>query len=337
MKGFTQIRTCRLVASLIALLGAVFFLVQRVAVNVLLLANDAVQMGFKRYDSFTGRMALNNFEEDRQLFACMKNAKELLSSVEVVVPILLVVSIVLLVIACFGLIFPRWFGRGLVFLKLLKPETLAVESGDDALYECDECASADEVDEESAEYADGEYEAGSSEYEEAVSENRFGCIFCKAKSQLQKLIARFPSVVWIVIGASLVAIIVLGFAIRGCSEYHETQLKKSASEELFEQSITYVNAQKAFFNKNTDVGGAKALKLPDSLSTEYFTYKIKKSRFTATSNVAIGDCPAGTEWRIGASTNGIFFVDLILSRIPPKDTNCVKILPDFKNIGRKKQ
>lgn len=331
MNGFTQIRTCRLVASLIALLGAFCLLVQRIAVSVLAMAGEAVQMGFKRYDSFTGRMALNNFEEDRQLFACMKNAEEILSNAEFWVYALLIVSIVLFAVALFGLIFPKLFGRVLVGLKLLKPVALSERRDDDA-YE-DDVEFAEDA--ENADYDDeGEYVA--CEFGEVQeSECVLGSFFCKMKSKMRKMLKRLPWLGWALIGAVLLVVLGIAFGIRGCSEHHAEQMKKSASEELFEQSLTYVNAQKAYFNQNTAVGGPKSLKLPDSLSTEFFTYKVTKSRFAAKLNVAVGDCPAGTEWRINSSTNGIFFVDLILSRIPPKDTNCVKLLPDFKNIGRK--
>ncbi len=333
MNGFTQKRTCRLIAALVALLGAILLLAQRVAVTVLVMTTNAVQMGFKRYDSFTGRMALNNFEEDQQLYECMKNVNAMLPDVELVANVLLVVSIVLFVVACFGFVFPKIFGRVLVALRLLRYDAPFDASTEEyeAVYEENDAASDGEAYEDENLSYDG-YEATSYENE---TQNVFASVFFRIKNWVRKLMRRFPWFVWAMFGAALLVILGIAFGIRGCSEYQVKQTKKSAAQELSEQAIAYVNAQKAYFNRTSSVGGPKSLKLPDSLAMEYFTYKVTRSRFVATSNVAIGDCPAGTDWRINSSTDGIFFIDLILSRIPPKDTNCVKLLPDFKNIGRK--
>ena len=84
-----------------------------------------------------------------------------------------------------------------------------------------------------------------------------------------------------------------------------------------------------------DFCGPKSLKMPDSLTTDYFTYRVTGSRFTATLNRDIKDCPAGSRWTVSASTKGFFSVDLVLYRAAPKDTNCTVIAPDFKNLGRR--
>ena len=58
MKSLTSVRTARLVASLIAILGMFCFAVERALTKVCLMAKDGVQMGLNRYsNSFTGRFA----------------------------------------------------------------------------------------------------------------------------------------------------------------------------------------------------------------------------------------------------------------------------------------
>ena len=139
---------------------------------------------------------------------------------------------------------------------------------------------------------------------------------------------------WLFAGGALVFILVLVFGVRGCSTgvVFGTQ---ALTDDLTEQASFYISAQKSYFAKNKAVGGPKALQMPDSLSTDYFTYRVTASRFTATLNKDIKDCPAGSRWTVSASTKGFFTVDLILSRVAPKDTNCTFVAPDFKNIGKK--
>ena len=79
----------------------------------------------------------------------------------------------------------------------------------------------------------------------------------------------------------------------------------------------------------------KALQLPDSASTDYFDYKITATKFVATSKVQLENCPAGTKWSVFSNTKGLFDKELTLYRKPPQDTACVKLLPEFKNLGRK--
>ena len=118
IQGLTPVRTARLIASLIALVGMVFLFLERALAAVLQMASEGVQLGLTRYDSFTGRMALQNFAEDVQ---------GLLPSAESALTVLLFIAIVLLAIAVVGLALPRFFVHILVTLKLLKWETDGIE------------------------------------------------------------------------------------------------------------------------------------------------------------------------------------------------------------------
>ena len=121
--GLTPVRTARLISSLIALVGMVFLFLERMLSAVLQMASEGVQLGLTRYDSFTGRMALQNFAEDRQLFKMLQDVQELLPSAESALTVFLFIAIVLLAIAVVGLALPRFFVHILVTLKLLKWET----------------------------------------------------------------------------------------------------------------------------------------------------------------------------------------------------------------------
>lgn len=125
--GLTPIRTARVISSLIALVGMVFLFLERMLSAVLEMASEGVQLGLTRYDSFTGRMALQNFAEDRQLFKMLQDVQELLPSAESALAVFLFIAIVLLAIALVGLALPRLLVHGLVAIKLLKWESDGTE------------------------------------------------------------------------------------------------------------------------------------------------------------------------------------------------------------------
>jgi hypothetical protein len=125
--GLTPVRTARVISALIALVGMVFLFLERALAAVLQMASEGVQLGLTRYDSFTGRMALQNFAEDRQLFKMLQDVQGLLPSAESALTVLLFIAIVLLAIAVVGLALPRFFVHILVTLKLLKWETDGIE------------------------------------------------------------------------------------------------------------------------------------------------------------------------------------------------------------------
>lgn len=286
--GLTPVRTARLIASMIALMGMVFLLIERVLSAVLTMATEGVKMGLARYNNFTGQFAANNFAQDKQLLKLLKEVKDILPTVEGVLTVLLVVAIVLLVIAVAGLALPRQFAHVLVAMKLLKWET-----GEDSA------------------------ETGGSLRDTLT---RFGNIPIKKFG--------IPS-------AIVLAVIVAFFAVRSC---HESVLQgsvDSAVQEMQQRSVTYIEAQRAYFLKTKTVGGSKVLQLEDSISTDYFDYKITQSRFVASSKVNLGNCPAGSKWSIVASAKGFFEKELQFARQMPKDSACVKLTPDYKKVGRK--
>ena len=125
--GLTSVRTARVISALIALVGMVFLFLERMLSAVLEMASEGVQLGLTRYDSFTGRMALQNFAEDRQLFKMLQDVQELLPSAESALTVFMFIAIVLLAIAVVGLALPRFFVHILVTLKLLKWETDGIE------------------------------------------------------------------------------------------------------------------------------------------------------------------------------------------------------------------
>lgn len=137
MKGLTPVRTARLIASLFALMGMVFLLLERVLSAVLVMAADGVKLGLARYNNFTGRFASQNFAEDKKLLALLKEVQSIIPSAETALTVLMVVAIVLFVIAVVGLALPKQFAHVLVALKLLKWETdeVAAEEPGESLRE----------------------------------------------------------------------------------------------------------------------------------------------------------------------------------------------------------
>lgn len=123
MKGFTPVRTARIVAGCIALLGMFFLLIERVLATVLQMANEGVQMGLARYNNFTGRMAAQNFAEDKKLLSLLRDVDKMLPQADSALTVLMILAIVLLAVALVGLALPRQFGHVLVAVKLLKWQT----------------------------------------------------------------------------------------------------------------------------------------------------------------------------------------------------------------------
>ena len=123
MQGLTPVRTARLLASLLALVGMVFLFIERALSAILVMAADAVKLGLARYNNFTGRFASQNFAEDKQLLGLLKEVQHILPAAETALTVFMVISILFLVVAILGLTFPKQFVHILVALKLLKWET----------------------------------------------------------------------------------------------------------------------------------------------------------------------------------------------------------------------
>ena len=305
MKSLTSVRTARLVASLIAILGMFFFAAERVLAKVCVMAKDGVQMGLNRYsNSFTGRFAAENFSDDKKLLDVLRQANELFPIAEKVSLALFIICLILFIVAAFGIAFPKQFCHVLVAVKLLKWQD-GIVLQDMKL-------------------------SGTPSEGPRVSD--------KLKELCGKIAAAAKKVqpkYWIFIGCSLVFVLVLVFGVRGCSAPSVFGGSQAVTDDLNGQTLYYIQAQKSFFAKTNKVGGPKSLQMPDSLVSDYFTYRITGGKFTATLNKNVKDCPAGTRWSVSASTKGIFTVELVLYRSAPKDSNCVFISPDFKNLGRK--
>lgn len=290
--GLTPVRTARLLASLLALVGMVFLFIERALSAILVMAADAVKLGLARYNNFTGRFAAQNFPEDKQLLTLLNDVQAILPPAETILTVFMAISIVFLAVAILGLTFPKQFVHILVALKLLKWETG---------------------------YATSESEVSGS-----------------LKETFEKL-GNIPLKKFALPLACVAGLVVAVFAVRSCHETVQESNFADAIDEMTEQSLNYINAQKVYFAKNNVVGNAKALELYDSSSTDVFEYRITPSRFTAVSRVQIGNCPAGSKWSVSASAKGLFTKELALFRSAPKDTNCVKLTPEYKNLGKVKK
>ncbi len=321
MKSLTPVRTARLIASLIAIFGMFVFTMERVLTTVYGMANNAVRTARGLSDSFMIRFASENFSSVKKLLDLLDQVKDLLPYANKGLLALFILSIVLFIVAAFGLAFPKQFCHVLVAMKLLKWQggLAAVTSvASDAPHPV----------------ISGK---GVSKKFKSVSKG-IKRLWGKIVAWCKKAVAAIKKVqvkYWIFIGCSIVFILVLVFGVRGCSTVSVFGGSQAVIDELTEQALFYIRAQKSYFAKNKAIGGPKALQMPDSLTTDYFTYRVNASRFTATLNKNVKDCPAGSRWSVSAKTEGFFTVDLKLYRSLPRDTNCVFIHPDFKNLGRK--
>lgn len=289
MQGLTPVRTVRLLSSLVALVGMVFLLLERVLSAVLAMAKDGVGLGLARYNNFTGQFAAQNFAQDKQLLNLLKEVQSMLPMAESALTVLLIVAIVFIVIALVGLALPKQTVHVLVALKLLKWQTGDTEEADSGTSLQDMLKKLGEV-------------------------------------PLKKLAIPF---------AAIIVVVVAVLVISSCQERAKTASISGALEEMQEQAAAYITAQKAYYAQRKNLGDAKALQMADSVSTDWFDYKMKGTRFTAVSKVPLGNCPAGSKWNVNAATRGFFEKELLFYRILPKDSACIKLTPGFKTIGRK--
>lgn len=289
MQGLTPVRTVRLLSSLVALVGMVFLLLERVLSAVLAMAKDGVGLGLARYNNFTGQFAAQNFAQDKQLLNLLKEVQSMLPMAESALTVLLIVAIVFIVIALVGLALPKQTVHVLVALKLLKWQTGDIEEANPGSSLQDMLKKLGEV-------------------------------------PLKKLAIPF---------AAIVVVVLAVLVISSCQERAKTASISGALEEMQEQAAAYITAQKANYAQKKNLGDAKALHMADSVSTDWFDYKMKGTRFTAVSKVPLGNCPAGSKWNVNAATKGFFEKELLFYRILPKDSACIKLTPGFKTIGRK--
>ena len=289
IQGLTPVRTARVIAAVIALMGMVFLLLERILSAVLVMASDGIKLGLARYNNFTGQFAAQNFAQDKQLLKLLKEVQELLPQAESALTVFLVIAIALIVIALVGLALPKQMVHVLVALKILKWET--GEAADD-----------------------------------------------KTDASLREMLAKLGDVPLKKLAIPFATVLVVAAVIFGISNCHE-KVKAASTEgaldEMQQRAVAYIDAQRTYFVQKKALGGAKALQMADSVSTDWFDYKLTGTRFSAVSKVAIGNCPAGSKWNVSASVKGFFEKELQFYRQTPKDTACVKLTPDFKNIGKK--
>lgn len=139
------------------------------------------------------------------------------------------------------------------------------------------------------------------------------------------------------IPAAIVAgIVAVGFGIYGISRLCEKPAEELVLD-LEQKATEYVTTQKAFFGKNKRVGYAKDLEIPEVVETDVFEYNIIGNKFVATNRIDLNGCTKGNTWTISSYADGVFSKELKFSRKPPQDSSCIKLLPDFKNVGRRKR
>lgn len=292
MLYLSSTRIVRTFGIFFAVLAAVLFAVSKVVVYVLGVANGLVAKAIARYSSFTGRMALENFPEDKALYAQVKSLQTgLLPTIESLLPVIVALSVVLLVLAilCFAL--PRQLAQVLVAFKLWKGAQV------------DENAPVAEVE--------------ACECDTENVEDKPVCPKKKIKVTFElKLIA------------AVVALIVIGVGLAISFSNRGIPLEK-VNEELASNSKSVVSHLKQNFQKTKKVDFSG--EFPQS---EIFEYKSTANSFTAVLKEDIDGCPAGSTWKISATVKGLFQKSLNISRVAPKDSACVKIMPDFKSVGR---
>lgn len=129
-------------------------------------------------------------------------------------------------------------------------------------------------------------------------------------------------------------IILMGIGVSTCHQVVVANSVEGHLEDMQQKALLYIEAQKAYFAKNKTVGSGAALQMTDSLSTEAFDIQVTATRFSAVSKIPLENCPVGSRWQVAASTKGVFSVELSLYRGTPKDSNCVKLTPEFKRLGK---
>lgn len=278
-KGLTPIRTARTIATVIALVGMLVLLIQRVLSGVLVMAHEMLTLAFARYGNFTGRFAANNFAEDKKLLSLLQQLKDFMPTAETLVTLLMVLSIVFLVVAALGFAFPKQFTHVLVAIKLLK----WVPEG------------------ESAQEADA------------------------------PMSLRTKKIITVVTG-SVVLLVICSFGIHSCMEHFEARTMQLVREELDGGAVTYIQAQRTYFNKKRILGTASQLGLESMPSGKYFSFNVRNKALVIESLVDIEKCPAGSRWNIQAGTSGFISKEVKFFCLMPKNPECLKIAPDLKNL-----
>ena len=120
-KGFNEYRVVRVIGILIFSIGAVVIFFAKILDLILAFADNAIQLAVVRYSNFTGKIALQSFKEDQELWNIINTVNEnLLPIAEVLMPVLFFPCFFYNAFRRLYYCFPRYFGDLLQLLKILK-------------------------------------------------------------------------------------------------------------------------------------------------------------------------------------------------------------------------
>ncbi len=120
-KGFNEYRVVRVIGILIFSIGAVVIFFAKILDLILAFADNAIQLAVVRYSNFTGKIALQSFKEDQELWNIINTVNEnLLPIAEVLMPVLFFLAFFIMLLGVCIIAFPRYFADLLTTLKVLK-------------------------------------------------------------------------------------------------------------------------------------------------------------------------------------------------------------------------
>jgi len=120
-KGFNEYRVVRVIGILIFSIGAVVIFFAKILDLILAFADNAIQLAVVRYSNFTGKIALQSFKEDQELWNIINTVNEnLLPIAEVLMPVLFFLAFFIMLLGVCIIAFPRYFGDLFTTLKILK-------------------------------------------------------------------------------------------------------------------------------------------------------------------------------------------------------------------------
>lgn len=253
-----------------AILLTAFFVVRSLAD----VAHELVEKALARYSNFTGKIALQNFAEDKTLYIQVKDLQEtVLPFLDFLLPVILVLAILLAVLCVFCVVLPLHCAKFFVKLKIWK----------ELPFNC---------------YP-----------QEILTEKNMEIPWKKVG----------------IISGIIVFLILFCLLVRACNAPKVDLVKKDLSE----VSLLYINTVKENFSKTKKIVTPKSF--PES---EYFNFANEKGRFVAVLKVPVDGCKASSTWKIVPEVKGLFEKKLNLYRTNPKDSACINILPNFKNVGK---
>jgi len=120
-KGFNEFRVVRVIGTLVFTIGAVVLFFAKILDFIVVFADKAVQLAVVRYSNFTGKLALQSFKEDQELWNIINSVNQnVLPIAEVLMPLLFFLAIFIMLIGVCIVSFPRYFADLFTTLKVLK-------------------------------------------------------------------------------------------------------------------------------------------------------------------------------------------------------------------------